>query len=453
MESMLKDKIHAVMTEVNSEVAEREEAVHCIALALLTRKNLFILGDRGQAKSYAINLFRQRLSGARQFERLISKQTDEEQLFGRLDLSSLIPGSVSTAVLDEMPEYRDARAEVEAAFKAYTLHPDDAAGRHLDACLEKAGRLRKAAYEMSGSKPSMVTSGKISEAEIIYLDEIYKANDGILNALLTALNERRYVNEGMAMAIPAISFFAASNEIPDFNDDEGRILRPLHDRFELKVLTGYVQDRTKRLDMLKRKQQSTAVKSSAFITLDELYAMQAEVEAVQVPDTVNELFDDIVMDLRAKSIAISDRKYFNYTPVVKAQCWLSGRSRVIPEDLKALKNYLWDTPQEIDVIVQTLEKFCANLMREKVLQVLQMAEETFNQAMAADEKQPRNMAKFRREMVRVFELLTEAGAAAMTAKDSQEVDNAISQLEDMSRKVHERYSFTYAPLAEIKQLI
>lgn len=451
---MLRNKMLAVMSEVNSEVAEREEVVHYITIALLTCKNLFILGDRGQAKSYAINLFRQRIEGARQFERLISKQTDEEMLFGRLDLSSLIPGSVSSAMLDAMPEYQAVKVEVEAIYKAYSKNPDDTIGYQLDACLEKAGRIRKAAYEMSGSKPSMITTGKIPEAEIVYLDELYKANDGILNALLTALNERRYVNEGTVMPIPAISFFAASNEVPDFNDDEGRILRPLHDRFELKVLTGYVQDRSKRLDMLKRKQLALATgKPSAAITLDELYAMHAEVEAVQTPDAINELFDDIVMDLRTKGIAISDRKYFNYTPVVKAQCWLSGRSKVIPEDLKVLKNYLWDTPQEIDVINQTLEKFCTNPIRERVLQILQIAEETHSQAMAADEKQPKNMAKFRREMTRVFDMLTEAGAAAVTAKDSQEVGNALVQLEEMSRKVHDRYNFTYAPLAEIKQLI
>ena len=82
----LRDKMLAVMQDVNSQVAEREELVELIAIALLTRTNLFILGKPGQAKSLSINLFRQRITGARQFERLLSKQTDEDQLFGRIDL-------------------------------------------------------------------------------------------------------------------------------------------------------------------------------------------------------------------------------------------------------------------------------------------------------------------------------------------------------------------------------
>ena len=54
----LREKMLAVMAEVNRDVAERSELVEMISIALLTRKNLFILGAPGQAKSYAINSFR-----------------------------------------------------------------------------------------------------------------------------------------------------------------------------------------------------------------------------------------------------------------------------------------------------------------------------------------------------------------------------------------------------------
>ena len=39
------EKILKVMAEVNGEVCERGELIHGIALALLTRRNLFVLGD------------------------------------------------------------------------------------------------------------------------------------------------------------------------------------------------------------------------------------------------------------------------------------------------------------------------------------------------------------------------------------------------------------------------
>ncbi len=55
----LRDKMLAVMADVNSAVAEREELVELIAIALLTRKNLFILGDPGQAKELRDQCFPQ----------------------------------------------------------------------------------------------------------------------------------------------------------------------------------------------------------------------------------------------------------------------------------------------------------------------------------------------------------------------------------------------------------
>ena len=75
----LRDKMLAVIDDVNGSVAEREELVEMIAIALLTRKNLFVLGEPGQAKSYAINLFRRHITGARHFERLLSKQSEDRK--------------------------------------------------------------------------------------------------------------------------------------------------------------------------------------------------------------------------------------------------------------------------------------------------------------------------------------------------------------------------------------
>lgn len=65
---MLQTKMKAVINEVCDSLAERDELIHAIALALLTRKNLFVLGDPGQAKSQAIDMFRSHIEGAKQFD-------------------------------------------------------------------------------------------------------------------------------------------------------------------------------------------------------------------------------------------------------------------------------------------------------------------------------------------------------------------------------------------------
>ena len=184
---MLKEKMIAVISAVNDEVAERRDLINMIAVCLLTRKNLFILGDTGAAKSYAINRFRRRIVGARQFERLISKQSDEEQLFGRIDLSSLIPGSVPRDVLEKNPQYQDMYGRLEARL---------ASGGDVGDLPEQMERQRKALGELYGGDPQVNTAGKIPEADICFLDEIFKCNDGVLNSLLTALNERNFYLEG-----------------------------------------------------------------------------------------------------------------------------------------------------------------------------------------------------------------------------------------------------------------
>lgn len=308
----LRDKMLAVIADTNDSVAEREELVEMIAIALLTRKNLFVLGEPGQAKSYAINLFRRHITGARQFERLLSKQSDEEQLFGRVDLASLLPGSVPPTVLEQDATYQNQRFNLRVLVEGIgSMKDEPATWEKLKSGTEKLELYRAALSALHKSEPTVQTAGKIPEADIVLLDEIFKCNDGVLNSLLTALNERKYTNEGRTYPIPVISFFAASNEIPNFNDPQEKILEALYDRLELKVVTANIEDRGTRLAVLKNKQTGAFGQISATITLEELRQMQQEVASIPVPDVINELADDILCELR-KDMAVSDRKYLGY---------------------------------------------------------------------------------------------------------------------------------------------
>lgn len=454
----LRDKMLAVIDDVNGSVAERGELVEMIAIALLTRKNLFVLGDPGQAKSYAINLFRQHITGARQFERLLSKQTDEEQLFGRVDLSSLIPGSIPDSALEGDGVYQTLYFDLKCAVDGLgQMKNAQDSFAMLDRASDKLAAYRKAVALLHPSEPVVQTVGKIPETDIVLLDEIFKCNDGVLNSLLTALNGRKYTNEGHTYPIPTISFFAASNEIPNFNDPQEKILEALYDRLELKVVTANIEDRDTRLAVLKNKQSGAFGQVSTTITLEELIEMQREVAEIPVPDSANELADDILCELR-KSMAVSDRKYLGYYPIAQARAWLSGHDKVESSDLLALKDYLWRLPADREKVESVLNRLCINPMQEKVNDVREMAldsqagfEETCGDSSRADLVR-KAFIKLRGELVRLYQKQCELRTSAQSDSETALMDGLLNDLEDISHRAHEKTGFTYTPLSEIAAL-
>lgn len=439
---ILRDKMLALMADVNAQVAEREELVELIAIALLTRKNLFILGDPGQAKSYAINAFRCRINGARQFERLLSKQTDEEQLFGRIDLSSLIPGSVSIDVLDKNPHYQEMCGKLKTRL---------ANGQSPDDWPDKIEQYRKALAILYGGEPTVNTTGKIPEAEICFLDECFKANDGVLNSLLTALNERKYTNEGRTYHIPTISFFAASNEIPNFSDPQEKILQALYDRLELKFVTANIVEKANRQRVLKDKQAGRHGQIAATITLEELERMQEEVSAIPVPDGINDLADDVLCELR-KSIRVSDRKFLGYYPIAQAKAWLEGHKTVEPSDLLALVSYFWEKPSDIPLVLTTLTRMCLDPIKDKANDIRATAGEVmeeFENAVANGVDDKKALRKFREEMLRVYGMYTDLERKTQADSEKAITNALLEDLEKDNRKTSEQVGFTYIPLAEL----
>ena len=453
---MLKDKMLAVMDDVNTQVAERDELIEAIAVSLLTRKNLFILGDTGQAKSFVINKFRRRITGAKQFERLMSKQADEEQLFGRIDLSSLIPGNADRDALMNDPEYQACLAEL------LRLKQSGADAGAIEEQLKKLDVLKQAVYAIYGNRPKLITSGKIPDSHIVFLDEIFKSNDGILNSLLTALNERRFTNEGSTIEIPVISFFAASNEIPNFNNAEEKILKALYDRLELKLVTEYVQDKGSRMAVLKNKQAGLSGTVQSTITLDELYAMQGEIAAVIVPDDINELMDEILCELREKGVHVSDRKYFGYYPLTQAMAWLRGRDTVEAPDLFILRHYLWTSPDERVTINQLLERKCINPLKDALDEMVKMAIESYSdfesmvvgvntasERSETDTETAKRIGKLRNEYASLYETVMELLTKAQNDSEKNQINSALAQIEEYSKKAHAAVNYTYAPLKEL----
>ncbi len=448
-------KMLDIMAEVNSETVEREELIEYIAIALLAKKNLFILGDTGQAKSYCINEFCKRITDAKQFERLMSKQTDEEQLFGRIDLASLIPGNMPEEELVKDMSYMALRNQVKALYEQYEIDGQMSTLKRAAEAVNQLEVVKRIICNLKSNRPRMVTDGKIPDSHICFLDEIFKANDGILNSLLTALNERRYTNEGQTVEIPVISFFSASNEIPDFRDSAQMILKPLYDRFDLKVLTSYVEDTKNRLKVLNSKQNNNQKKINHTITLSELEQMQREVQLIKVPQKINELMDTVLCELRRTGIHVSDRKFFGFTPIVRAKAYLRGDTEVAPKDLLALKNYLWNTPEEIPTVEKVLIDLCENPVGAEVEKYLAMAYESMSEMendMRSDSENLKPYVKFSKELLRIYTEVVNLRLPDMNGADAREIEKGEAELEKISIKADEIAKTQHITMAERKRL-
>ncbi|MEM7679336.1 MAG: AAA family ATPase, partial [Myxococcota bacterium] len=201
-----------------------------------------------------------------------------------------------------------------------------------------------------------VTAKKLPEAHIAFLDEVFKANSAILNALLTLLNERTFHQGTSAKKVPLLSLVAASNELPE--EDE---LEALYDRFVLRFQVGYVQHDHRFHELL---QQPEPTPPQVVLDRAELEQLQAATVQVQIPDGIISDIVDIRRRLNAEGVIASDRRYRAATKILQAAAMLEGRSSVVPSDLQWLQHVLWSDPEEIEKVRKALGEVVSGLEEE-----------------------------------------------------------------------------------------
>jgi MoxR-like ATPase len=293
------DKLQIIERELTATLIERDEVIRASLVALLARQHLVVLGPPGTAKSALVTELSERISpqsgaGLRSFAYLMTRFTTPEELFGPVSVSAL-----------KRDEYR------------------------------------------------RITAGKLVEAELIFLDEIFKASSAILNALLKISNERVFHNGDQEMQVPLISLFGASNEMPQGNE-----LEALWDRFLLRFRVGYVSDTgfakfiraasAKLGAKLGAQQNGHKSNGSQPATLlqSELIALQQSAEQVAIPNAAIDLIEQLRKDLAGKGIIISDRRWGQTLGVLQAHALTEGRDAVTEDDLVFLKHVLWQSPEQ-----------------------------------------------------------------------------------------------------------
>ncbi|ADC64687.1 ATPase associated with various cellular activities AAA_5 [Ferroglobus placidus DSM 10642] len=291
-------KLHSIALELSNFFKEREELIKLTILALLSRQHIYILGPPGTAKSAVARAIASHFN-ARYFEWLVTRFTTPEELFGPIDLAALEKG-----------EYR------------------------------------------------RITANKLPEAEIAFVDEIFKANSAILNSLLAIINERIYHDNGMVIRVPLNTLIAASNELPE---DE-RELAALYDRLLIRYTVGYIKDDASFEEMLKGGEEYTP---KTRITMDELKVMQGQVAGIDISRVIPSIVQ-LRKSLRESGIVVSDRRFKQSISVIKAHAFFSGRSAATIDDLRVLQHIMWDTPEQIRavraVIMDAVDPFARKVM-------------------------------------------------------------------------------------------
>lgn len=366
------DRLRQIREELANSFHERAALIDGALIALLSGHHLLILGPPGTAKSMLADEICRRLSGAVYFQWLLTKFTTPEEVFGALSLAGL-----------ERDEYK------------------------------------------------RVTALKLPEAHIAFLDEVFKANSSILNAMLTLMNERRFHNGRRAEPVPLIALFGASNELPE--DDE---LQALYDRFLLRFSVDYIEEDFRFLKML----QSTAAPRTTTLSLEELACAQEEARALPLPDGILRAVADLRRELNRAELVSSDRRYRQCLDVLRAHAYLYARERVGEEDVFFLEHVLWREPSErhdIRAAIHRLLRGYEDEARELLYQSRELrdyANRTWESSDLRDRAVVEAHTKIRNIIARVDGIL---GEASDRGRPVDAVEAVRSEIEDIQKQMLE----------------
>jgi len=267
------EKLNRVIQYVKQSFIGKDEIVDLLAISLLARENTFLLGPPGTAKSAIIRLLSDCIKDGNNFEYLLTRFTEPNEIFGPFDIRKLKEGELVTN-----------------------------------------------------------TEGMMPEASMVFLDEIFNANSAILNSLLMALNEKIFRRGKETRKLPALMFVGASNVLPE-DDALGALL----DRFLIRVKCDYVDtDLLEEVLLAGWKLENRQGEEKPVITPSEIQELQRLCRQVDLAP-VRKAYVNLIHNLRNTGIKVSDRRAVKVQNLLAASALICNRSQAVTSDLWVLK--------------------------------------------------------------------------------------------------------------------
>lgn len=312
---VIADKLDGLEAVTNGIVLESTDAVRCGITAMLAGRHMCMIGPPGVAKSFMVRTLVGHIGG-------LPKGAYFETMLGKMDTPGKLLGPVSLKALEQDIERRN-------------------------------------------------TTGRLPEALIAFLDEIWEGSSALLEYLLPILNERLFHNNGVPTLIPLVSAFMASNKTPERSSE----LAAVWDRVTFRMFVKPIQDDGNFETMLR--QAAARFQRLGFngqdalpasITWDEMVAAQHALRQVEIPDDVFSALTKLRRSLSAQGIEPSERRFNEALPIIQATAYRDRRMVAEVEDMRLLAHVLWNT-QDQQPVVQRMVLELASPLDKKAMEL------------------------------------------------------------------------------------